>query len=88
MTWTSGLVIQLPSQINHLSMWKDIWGLTFVYFSPITARIELRPSHVVNKRSSIELYHQLSHIKPHYLTYYVIFSHIIFDICEFSCLYL
>lgn len=61
----------------------------YVYFSLITARIELRPSRVVNKRSSIELHHQLSHNKPHYLTYYVIFCHIIFDnICEFSCLYL
>lgn len=63
MTWTSGLVTQLPSQVNHLSMWRDVWGLTFVYFSLITARIELRPSHVVNKCSSTELHHQLSHIK-------------------------
>lgn len=37
-------------------------------FFLITARIELRPSHVVNKCSSIELHHQLSHVKPYYFT--------------------
>lgn len=47
---------------------RHIWDLMFVYFSLITARIELRPSHVVNKCSSIELHHQLSHVKPYYFT--------------------
>lgn len=63
MAWTKGLVNQLPSQVNHLSMWKDMRGLMFIYFALFTARVEVRPSYIVSKCSSIELHHQLSCVK-------------------------